>query len=289
MYPQEFEYYAPKTIDEALSFLSTHQNSKVLAGGQSLIPIMKMRVACFDYLVDLSNISDLRYIRKDGSEIHIGAMTTTGDIESSSIIRKELMVLSETASQIADPQVRNMGTIGGNCSHGDPGNDMPAVMLALNARYVIRGKEGRKEIKASSFYKGSFETALDEGEILTEIIVPTTPHRTGAAYVKHKRRAGDFSIAAVAAFISLDGLSHCESAGIGMTSVGPTSIKAVETERYLEGKQLTRDVINKAAEIMISESDPMDDSYSSSEFKKDILGLVGKEAIAKAFDRASGV
>jgi carbon-monoxide dehydrogenase medium subunit len=289
MYPQEFDYFVPKTVDEALSFLSAHENAKVLAGGQSLIPIMKTRVASFDYLVDLSNISDLRYIRKDGSEIHIGAMTTTGDIESSSLIRKDLMVLAETASQIADPQIRNVGTIGGNCSHGDPGNDMPALMLALNARYVIRGKEGRKEIKASNFYKGSFETALNGEEILTEIIVPATPHGTGAAYVKHKRRAGDFSIAAVAAFISLDGSSHCESAGIGMTSVGPTSIKAIEAERYLEGKQLTKDVISKAAEIMVSESDPMEDSYSSSEFKKEILGLVGKEAIAKAFDRASGV
>lgn len=290
MYPQPFEYVSPKSLNEAISFLKDHEgDAKILSGGQSLIPLLKTRLTSFNYLVDISGISDLRFLRKDANHIMIGSLMTTGELEESPLIRQECHVLAETAGQVADPQVRNMGTIGGNLVHGDPGNDFPTTMMALDAKYVLHGPEGRREINASDFYLDSYLTNIKPGEILTDLIVPVTERRSGAAYVKQKRRAGDFSIAAVAAFLSLDGKNLCDRVALATTSVGPINARCYEAERFLSGKRLDQQNIAAAARIVVEESDAKDDAYASKEFKERVLALVTKEAISKAKDRAIGV
>lgn len=290
MYPQSFEYVSPASLDEAIDFLSSHEGeAKILSGGQSLIPLLKMRLSSFGYLVDITGIQDLKYLRKDSDHIHIGSLVTTGELEESSLIRGNCYLLSETAAQVADPQVRNMGTIGGNVVHGDPGNDFPSAMMALGAKYVLHGPNGRREVPASDFYLDSYTTDVHTGEILTEVIVPVTGHRTGASYVKHKRRAGDFSIAAVAVYVSLSDSGTCDNAGIAVTSLGPINFRAKEAENFLVGERMTHEIIEGTARVIVDESRPTEDAYGSVEFKKQILQIVAREALEKARDRAVGV
>ncbi len=290
MYPQSFEYIAPKSVSEAIEFLKKHEGeAKILAGGQSLIPLMKMRFASFPYLVDITGISDLHVLKRDGELLKIGSLVRTAELEDSQVVKNELLILAEAASQIADPQVRNMGTVGGNCVHGDPGNDLPSVMLALDARYTLKGPNGSRQISASDFYLDTYTTGLEEGELLTEIEIRKPAPSSGGAYVKHRRRSGDFSVAAVAAYIVLDETGMCKKAGLGVTSMGPTNFRAVKAEAFLAGKRLSEENIENAIEQMISEAKPSDDGYGTAEFKIDILRLVAQEAIHKAIDRAMGV
>lgn len=290
MYPQPFEYVSPKSLNEAIDFLKKHEGSaKILAGGQSLIPLLKTRLSSFEYLVDISGLDNLKFLKKEGDVIRIGSLVTSGELEDSSLIRKDCIVLAETAAQVADPQVRNMGTVGGNLVHGDPGNDLPTPMIALDAKYTLQGPDGKREVNAPDFYLDSYATDVQEGEILTEIAVPIIQRRSGAAYIKQKRRAGDFSVAAVAAFISLNERNLCEKAALATTSVGPINSRCREAERFLVGKPLDRENVAAAARIIVEESDTKGDSYASKEFKERILVLVAKEAIDKAKDRAIGV
>ena len=290
MYPQSFEYITPRTLKDAVKFLKEHEDeSKILAGGQSLIPILKMRFASFGYIVDIGGLQDLSYIKRDGDNIRIGALVRTGEVEDSQEIRMNNILLAEAASQVADSQVRNMGTIGGNCVHGDPGNDLPSVMLALDATYRITGPDGSRDVGASSFYKDSYSTDLRETEILTEIVVPVIQHGSGGAYVKHKRRAGDFSIAAVAAFVTINELGNCGTARIAVTSIGPINFRSKKAEDFLVGKKLSDQNISKAVDLMVDSVEPAADPYGSTTFKKEILRLVGVEALSKATDRALGV
>ena len=290
MYPQSFEYVTPRTLKDAVKFLKEHEGeSKILAGGQSLIPILKMRFAAFGYLVDIGGLQDLSYIKRDGDNIRIGSLARTGEIEESQEIRMNNILLAEAASQVADSQVRNMGTIGGNCVHGDPGNDLPSVMLALDATYRITGPDGSRDVPASSFYKDSYSTDLGDAEILTEIVVPVIQHGSGGAYVKHKRRSGDFSIAAVAAFVTINEFGSCGTARIAVTSIGPINFRSKQAEDFLVGKKLSDQNISKAVDLMVGSVEPVADPYGSVEFKKEILRLVGVEALSKATDRALGV
>lgn len=290
MYPQPFEYVSPGTLDEAIDFLKDHEDeAKIISGGQSLVPLLKTRLASFSYLVDISGISDLKFHRKDGNTLMIGSLTTTSEIEESSLIRQECHVLAETATQVADPQIRNMGTIGGNLVHGDPGNDFPTPMMALDAKYVLHSSDGKRVVNASDFYLDSYFTDIKEDEILTEIQVPVIERGSGAAYVKQKRRAGDFSIAAVAAYISLTDGSICDKVALATTSIGPVNARCTEAEKFLLGKRLDQQNIEAAARIVVEESDSKGDAYATREVKERYLEIVTVEAIIKAKDRALGV
>jgi carbon-monoxide dehydrogenase medium subunit len=205
MIPPAFEYLRPKTIPEALAFLQHHgENAKILSGGQSLIPMMKLRLARPGYIVDLNRIAGLAYIKEDGGMLKIGGLTREAELESSALVRSKYPLLLDTAKVIADPQVRNLATVGGNLAHGDPANDHPATMIALGAQIVATGSKGERVIPVETFFVSLFTTALEQGEILTEIRIPIPPAKSGGAYFKVERKVGDFATAAVAAQLTLD-------------------------------------------------------------------------------------
>ncbi len=285
--PSNFEYYTPSTVVEALDLLEKYgDEAKVLAGGQSLIPLMKLRFADIAHVVDISRIEELDYIKEDKDRLSIGALTTVEELESSSTIKNGYKLIHEAASQIADPLVRNMGTIGGNISHGDPANDLPSVMLALDATFMVQGKNGRKEIKAEDFFVDSLMTALEPNEILYEIRIPRSEGKFGGAYVKHKPSAGDFSVAAAASAISVDSDGNITKAAVSMTSVGPTQIKSKKVSQILEGKKITEDLAKEAAKAASEESDPVADFYGTVDYKKKVLRFIVKESLMTAYKRA---
>src|SRR5499426_751841 len=223
MIPAAFEYHAPGTIGEATALLAKlGEDAKVLSGGQSLIPYMKLRLASPAHLVDINGIPGLSGIRESDGVLRIGALTRESELEESEIVRSRYPLLHDTSKVIADPLVRNLATVGGNLAHGDPANDHPATMLALGAEVVAVGPKGKRRIPIASFYTGPFETALEADEILTEIRVPVPAPRSGGAYLKLERKVGDFATAAVAVQIALDENGACEHAGVGLTNVGMT-------------------------------------------------------------------
>src|SRR6516165_9372942 len=226
MIPASFEYFRPKAIGEAIALLQQHgDQAKILSGGQSLIPMMKLRLARPGYIVDINRISGLAYIKEDGGFLKIGGLTREAEVEASPLVRSKYPILLDTASVIADPQVRNLATVGGNLAHGDPANDHPATMTALAAQIVATGKKGERIIPVESFFLGLFTTALEPGEILTEIRIPIPPAKSGGAYLKLERKVGDFATAAVAVQLVLDDKGAVQKAGIAMTNVGPTPLK----------------------------------------------------------------
>jgi carbon-monoxide dehydrogenase medium subunit len=287
MTPGSFEYIAPDSLSDAFEIMAKHgDDAKILAGGQSLIPLMKLRFASFPYIIDISRIDGLKYIRHEGGVLRIGSMTTTAELERSEEIKNHFTVIAEAASQIADPLIRNMGTVGGNVCHADPGNDLPAVMISLGAMFHLQSKSGSRTVDASNFFVDTFTTAIAKGEMLTEVTIPDGPEPSGSAYIKHKRRAGDYSVAAVAVSLSFGKDNECSAAGIGMTSVGPRAIKASKAEAVLTGRVIGRKVVEDAAEAAVDESETSDDFYGTRDFKKRVLREITGEAIATAAIRA---
>lgn len=286
MMPPAFEYFAPTGIDEVVELLTKYEGeAKILAGGQSIIPLLKSRISSIPYLVSLSKVKGLSYIEEDDNGVRIGAMTVDSDIETSGFIKKEFPVLYDAMSVIADPLVRNVGTIGGNLAHADPANDLPAVMLALGATFRVHGPNGDREISVDDFFIDTFTTALEQNEILTEIFVPFGTGKTGSSYMKFKKGTWNFSVAGVAAQLSLEGKT-CADARIAMTSVSPKSQRAVKAEEFLRGKELNETVIREAAKLVASESEPSDDSYGSTEYKKEILRRITVDALETALKRS---
>ncbi len=286
MMPPAFEYLAPTDVDEAIDLLNRYgEDAKILAGGQSLLPLLKSRITSIPYLISLSEVRDISYITEGKNDLKIGSMTLDADLEFSQTVRKKFPLLYDAVAQLADPLVRNMGTIGGNLSHGDPSNDLPSVMLALDASFKIRGNDGEREVKSRDFYKDTFVTALEHGEILTEISIPYWPEASGGAYVKFRKGTWNFSVAGVAVQLHLDD-HKVMKAGIAITSMGPTAIKAIEAENYLKGKKLTPEILRHAAELVVSASQPGSDSYGSVEYKKEILRRISIQALEKAQKRA---
>src|SRR5713101_7218026 len=227
MIPAAFEYHAPNSISEATALLAKlGEDAKILSGGQSLIPLMKLRLAGPRHLVDINGIPDLAYVREADGFLRIGALTRESDLEDSDLVRTRYPLLFDTCEVIADPLVRNLATIGGNLAHGDPANDHPATMLAFGAEVVAVGPRGERRIPIASFFTGPFSTALKMDEIVVEIRIPTPPPRSGGAYLKLERKVGDFATAAVAVQLTLSQNGICEHVGIGLTNVGPTPIKA---------------------------------------------------------------
>ncbi|MGC8644985.1 MAG: FAD binding domain-containing protein [Thermoplasmata archaeon] len=279
MQPLAFEYHAPRNINDAISLLEKYPEGKILAGGQSLIPLMKLRIVSFPHLIDVTRIDELRHIRL-GSYIRIGAAVTIGELESKGKIPHG--IIREAASQIADPLVRNMGTVGGNISHGDPSNDMPAVMIALKAKMKIMGPGGEREVNADDFIVDSFTTVLEEGEMLAEVEIEGAAARSGGGYVKQRKSAGDFSIAGVASQMSFDSRGVVRTAGIGLTSVAPKPIRAVKAEAFLVGKELDENVLQEACDLIVDASDPAGDYYGSADFRKKVLWRVAMRALINA-------
>lgn len=285
MIPGAFDYHAPGTVADAIKLLGElGPDAKLLAGGHSLLPMMKLRFAQPAHLVDLNRIAELRGIREEGAMVCVGAMTVENELIASKLLQAKVPILAEAARQIADPQVRNRGTIGGDIAHGDPGNDHPAISIAIDASFVLQGPNGRREVKADGFFKGTYVTDMAEDEVLVEIRVPAFAPQTGWAYEKLKRKTGDWATAAAAVVLRLDGgvVSH---ARIALTNLAPTALRATNAEAALLGKALTQATIADAAAQAMAVCDPAEDLRGDREYKTAMAGQMVKRAIANAAAR----
>jgi carbon-monoxide dehydrogenase medium subunit len=288
MIPGSFEYHAPSNLDEAIKLLGQFTDeAKVLAGGHSLLPMMKLRFAEPGHLIDLTRISELKGIREAKGTIHIGAMTTENELIASTLLQKKCPLIPDAARWIADPQVRNCGTIGGDIAHGDPGNDHPAVMMAVEASFVLRGPKGERVVPADGFFLGTFQTQLEPNEILAEIRIPVVPANTGYAYCKLKRKTGDFATAAAAVQLQLDG-KKCKKATIALTNVGPTALNATDAAAALVGNEVDDARIEQAAQKAMAICDPAEDLRGDREYKTHMAGEMTRRAISLALYRAWG-
>ncbi|MBZ5531524.1 MAG: xanthine dehydrogenase family protein subunit M [Acidobacteriia bacterium] len=286
MIPAAFEYLRPKTIPEAVALLQQHgDDAKILSGGQSLIPMMKLRLARPAVLIDINRIAGLSYIKEDGGFLKIGGLTREAELEASPVLSKYPLLL-DTAHVIADPQVRNMATVGGNLAHGDPANDHPATMMALGAQIVATGSKGERVIPIDEFFVTLFTTALKHDEILTEIRIPIPPAKSGGAYVKLERKVGDFGTAAVAVQLTLDGGGAIQKIGIALTNAGPTPIRAKKAEDALRGKKPDAAAIAQAAQLASDDAQPGADLRGPVAYKKGLAKELTKRALAIALQRA---
>ena len=287
MIPAPFDYHRPSSLDEAIGLLTKHgAQAKVLSGGMSLLPTLKLRLGSFAHLVDINRIPGLDGIKEEGGALRIGAMTRQAALERSELIRKKYPILADAVPLIADPLVRNRGTVGGNVANGDPANDQPAIMIALGATLVARGPKGERTIAANKFYTGLYETALARDEILTEIRIPVPPAKSGGAYQKLKRKTGDFAVAAVAVQMTLDARGAVASCGIALTNAGPTPLEAAEAAKFLTGKTPDAKTIAEAAKLAAAKCDPSADHRGSIEYKKDMARVLAGRALQTAFERA---
>ena len=279
MIPPSFDYVAPKTLSEAVAALGQHENAKILAGGQSLIPLMRFRLASPAVLIDLNRVEGLSYI---------GSMTRESAVEHSELVSEKYSLLADTAKVISDPIVRNFGTVGGNLANGDPGNDHPATMLAYGAEVVAVGPNGERVIPITSFFRGLYESDLAPNEILTEVRIPASKPRSGGAYLKLERKVGDFATAAVAAQVELDNQGNFTSVGIGLTNVGLTAIKATEAENFLKGKAASDENIRQAAKLAAEAAQPIADVRGSEDYKRSLVKTYTIRALRMAVQRAKG-
>ena len=288
MIPPAFEYLRPKTIPEAIELLNQYgDDAKILSGGQSLIPMMKLRLARPGYLVDINRIAGLSYIKEEDAYLKIGGLTREADLENSALIRSKYPIILDTARVIADPQVRNMATLAGNLAHGDPANDHPATMLALGAQVVAVGPRGERVLPIESFFVTLFTTELQHNEIVSEIRIPIPKPRSGGAYLKLERKVGDFATAGVAAQVTVDGGGICQSAGIGLTNVGATPVKAVNAEQFLHRKKLDEANIAEAAKLASGEAQPSSDLRGPAEYKVGLVKELTRRALVRAYERAT--
>jgi len=288
MIPPTFEYVAPKTLSEAVAALGQYENAKVLAGGQSLIPLMRFRLASPAMLVDINRVEGLSYIKEDKGWLKIGSMTRQSTVDHSTLVREKYPLLADTVSVLSDPIVRNRGTVGGNIANGDPGNDYPATMLAYGAEVVAMGPKGERVIPITSFFIGLYESALASNEILTEVRIPTPKPHSGGAYLKLERKVGDFATAAVAAQVELDAKGKFKSVGLGLTNVGLTAIKATAAEDFLKGKDSSDDNIRQAGQLAADASEPIADVRGSEEYKRSLVKTYTVRALRIAVERAKG-
>jgi aerobic carbon-monoxide dehydrogenase medium subunit len=288
MIPPVFEYLRPSTIPEAIAFLQQYgDEAKILSGGQSLIPLMKLRLARPAYLIDINRIVGLSYIKEEDGYLKIGGLTREAELEESLLVHSKFPILVDTERVIADPQVRNLATVAGNLAHGDPANDHPATMLSLGAKIVATGPKGERVIPVEDFFVSLFTTALQLEEIVTEIRVPLPPPHSGGAYFKLERKVGDFATAAVAAQVTLDGSGICKQVGIGLTNVGPTPVKARKAEVFARGKKLDEATIRQAAQLAADEARPSSDLRGPAEYKKGLVKELAFRALSRAVERAS--
>ena len=287
MIPAPFAYHRPRSLQDAIGLLAEHgENVRVVAGGHSLIPMMKLRLAKPEHLVDLQDLTELRGMGSEPGTLVIGAMTTQYELIGSELLAAKCPILRETSLQIADPQVRYCGTVGGNLANGDPGNDMPAVMLALDAIYRVRGPNGERDIPARDFYKGIYSTALADSEILTSLRIPLPAEGHGWAYEKQKRKIGDYATAAAAVVLAVSGVA-CTSAAIALTNLADTPLLAQRAGEALVGTNADEPVIAEAARRAQQIANPSADGRGPVDFRIHVAGVMVRRAIAQAKQRAS--
>jgi carbon-monoxide dehydrogenase medium subunit len=282
MYPAQFEYHSPATVKDALALLGQHKDdAKLLAGGHSLLPAMKLRLARPTHVVDLKKVPGLVGIKEEGGMLVIGAMTTHYAIESSAAVKSKCPVLAQTAAMIGDPMVRNLGTIGGSLAHADPAADYPAAIIALGAEMVAEGPKGKRTIKADDFFKGLLTTALGPDEIMTEVRVPVCGPNVSAAYLKFPHPASRFAVVGVAAVLTMDG-AKVSKAGVGITGAGTKAVRAKGVEAGLTGKSLDAATIQAAADKAPDGVDVQADLQGSVDYKKHLLKVFARRAIEAA-------
>jgi carbon-monoxide dehydrogenase medium subunit len=287
MIPANFDYVAPKSLDEALSLLAQHKDdAKLLAGGHSLLPALKLRLAQPKVLIDIARIKDLSYIREQGGQIHIGATTTHFQLESSDLLHQACPLFHETATNLGDMQVRNKGTIGGSLAHADPAADWPAAVLALGAEIVAAGPKGERVIKSNDFFTELFTTALEPNEVLKEIRFAAPKGRVGQAYVKFRHPASGFAVVGVAVSLTLDGSGKCQSAGIGVTGVSPKPYRAAAVEAGLAGKTLDAKTVAAAAGHAADGVRTNTDLFASGEYRQHLAQVYMRRALETAASRA---
>ncbi len=286
MIPAEFNYAAPTTIPEAIALLQGNQDAKIVSGGQSLIPMMRFRLAEPPFLVDINRIVGLGYIREQGGWLHIGATVREDDLDNAPIIKAKYPLLRETSRAIADPIVRNRATVCGNLAHADPANDHPATMLAYRAMVVATGPQGERVIPIDDFFQGPFMTALAPDEILTEVRVPVPPMHSGGAYKKMERKVGDFATAGVAVQLNLSTDGLIEQIGIGLTNVGPTALRAKRSEDALRGQKPDEPLIAQAGRLAQEDCEPGADLRGSEEYKRNLVRVLTVRAVNAALESA---
>ena len=286
MIPAPFQYHRPSSLAEAIALLGRLDDARFLAGGHSLIPMMKLRLSRPSHLIDLGGVGELKGVRFDGSQIVIGAMTTQHELIASEALAERAPILREASQQIADPQVRYLGTLGGNVANGDPGNDMPALMLALDATYVVKGPNGERREAARDFYLGIYETTLQPGEVLAEIRIPAPPKPHGWAYEKLKRKVGDYATAAAAVLMTVSG-GRVATCAIGLTNVGDRPLHAENAAKAAIGTALDGPSLKRAAEAAEAVAAPAEDGRGSTEYRTKMAGVMTRRALERAFARAT--
>jgi aerobic carbon-monoxide dehydrogenase medium subunit len=286
MYPPSFEYFAPSTLDEALAILERFgDEAKPLAGGQSLIPLMKLRFAVPRAVVDLNRIPGLDTLAEEAGALRIGALVRHKSCERSELLRGRHGVLGATAPLISDPLVRNLGTVCGSIAHADPQGDWGSAMLAARAEVIARGPGGERAIPIDELFEGPFTTSLQTGEVLTEVRVPDPGPRAGGAYLKLERKVGDFATVGVAAQVALDN-GKVGQAGIGLTAVGPSNLRASAAEQVLAGAEPTDEAIREAADQAAAEAQPYDDLRGTAAYKRQVVRVFTERALRTALDAA---
>jgi aerobic carbon-monoxide dehydrogenase medium subunit len=286
MKPAAFDYYRPRTLDEALSLLALHAgDAKPLAGGQSLIPAMNFRLATPGILVDLNGVHELAYIQTGPDGLRLGAMTRQRAVERSAVVADAAPLLAETMPYIAHAAIRNRGTIGGSLAHADPAAELPAVMLALGARFVVRSSHASRTVDADDFFIGLFATAAEPGELLTEIVIPQRLARTGFAFQEVSRRHGDFALVGAAASVTLDETGKCAAARVALLSVGDRPVLAQRAAAGLIGQAPSIEAIRAAADAAASDIDPPSDIHASAGYRRHLAGVLTKRVLTAAFNR----
>ena len=287
MMPAPFDYHAPSSLGEAVALLSTlGPDAKILTGGQSLLPMMKLRLAEPEHIIDLNGIPDLDYIREEDGALVIGALAREANVEASALVRSRLPILHDTGAHIADPQVRNLGTLAGNLAHGDPGNDHPATMMALDAHVVATGPGGHRTLDVRSFFVDFYVTALADDEILTEIRIQLPPASSGGAYLKLERKVGDYATVGVAAQVTFDADGRCTAAGIGLTNVAHVPVHAEAAGNRLVGTLCSEDDIAAAANLASDASSPSSDLRGPADYKRAMVRVLTRRALGRAIERA---
>ncbi len=290
MKPPKFRYFAPQSVGEALALLAEHADeARVLAGGQSLVPLMNMRLVHPGVLVDINNIDELAYINAWDGGVAIGTMTRDAALIGDRTVTERLLMLTEAAHCVGHPAIRNRSTVGGSIAHADPAAELPAVMVALNAEFVARSRSGSRTISAQDFFKGYLTTDLKEEEMLTELRIPGLPSRSGSAFVEFARREGDYALAGVAAVITLAEDGTIADARLGLCSVGPSPVRPQAAEALLRGQRPGNEAWAAAAAAVVSVLDnPLSDIHGSADYRRHLAGVLTKQALAIAAERAEG-
>ena len=289
MYPAEFEYFSPRTVDEALELLARHGDAaKILAGGQSLLPMMKLRIASPSYLIDVNGIESLTGLRRVGERLVLGALCRHADIETSPLVRKHVPIMLDAANLTADVQVRNRGTVAGSLAHADPAGDWPAALLALDTAVTIAGPGGVRVTPLGEFIVDSYTTQLGANEMVTEVSVAIPRQPGGGAYVKFERRAGDFAVASVGVQLELDERERCRSVAVTLGALGPTPLRARAAESLLQGKSASGELLGEAERLVREAAQPFADTRGSVAYKRHLAGVLFRRAFAAAMDRARG-